>query len=270
MGIYHVNLGAERIGQISYDKYGSAMRVIEYKTANDLTVEFVESGSIVHTTWRNFQAGVVKDPMAKSVYGMGVYGIGPYSSHEHPGAYRKWFDMLRRCYDPKWSKRGDAYKDVHVCEEWLNFQNFAAWYYDNIPDLTNDYELDKDVLGGFGTKLYCPDNCSLIPQRINTMISLKEKIRGEYPVGVTKDAQCGSKFRARLTDRYKKANGTIWLLNELYDTVAEASQAYNNAKEKYVHEVAEEYRDQLSQRTYDALRRWQVPEETNRGTVNSA
>lgn len=59
------------------------------------------------------------DPYAPTVYGKGYLGEGPYKSvicGKMTNEYACWRNLL--------AKR-------NVCDEWLNFQNFAAWYMEN-------------------------------------------------------------------------------------------------------------------------------------------
>ena len=81
--------------------------------------------------------------------------------------YRYWHDMLRRAYDPEYSKLYPTYEGVTVCDEWLKLSNFIAWM--------NQFEfegknLDKDLI--FPTnKLYSPENCCFILPKINSFLT---------------------------------------------------------------------------------------------------
>lgn len=78
--------------------------------------------------------------------------------------YSRWLQMLRRCYDEKSSFRA-MYIGVTVCAEWLRFSVFKAWM-EKQPWQGN--ELDKDLLFK-GNKVYSPETCCLIPDRLNCL-----------------------------------------------------------------------------------------------------
>lgn len=83
----------------------------------------------------------------------------------HP-LYRKWQDMIQRCYNPNDQKYPwYGAKGVTVCGEWKEDPvAFIRWAEDNgwIPGL----EIDKDTKVK-GSKIYSPDTCSLISHRQN-------------------------------------------------------------------------------------------------------
>ena len=63
--------------------------------------------------------------------------------------------MIRRCYADL--ENCSSYKDVIVCKEWHNFQNFAKWYEDNYYQFRDEImQVDKDILK-HGNKEYSPD-----------------------------------------------------------------------------------------------------------------
>ena len=91
-------------------------------------------------------------------WNVGIIGEGIYVSRINSirtKEYVAWDAMLQRCYDDKLHKRHPSYKDCTVCEEWLNFQNFAKWFNDNNID---GCQLDKDLLIK-GNKIYSPETC---------------------------------------------------------------------------------------------------------------
>lgn len=109
------------------------------------------------------------------IYGVGFLGDGKYvakvGNKQHTPAYEVWRGIIRRCYDVNfdscYSRYGGA--GIIVIKDWHNFQNFAEWYYNGcakLPDIS--LEVDKDLNGG---KIYSPDNCVLLPYKLNNFIT---------------------------------------------------------------------------------------------------
>lgn len=142
--------------------------------------------------------------------------------------YATWHSMMRRCYSTNYKKRFLTYVGCTVCEAWLTFSSFKAWMQ------TQDWrgkQLDKDLLV-IGNKVYNPDTCIFVPQALNKLLSDHAAGRGPYPQGVRKYR---GRFQARISeDGYSKPLG--W-----FDTPAEASAAYNEAKVARILNVAEAY-----------------------------
>ena len=197
--------------------------------------------------------GQIKNPMSPNVYGVGYFGIGEFKSKDENGkttkCYETWQGMHERCYDSKCQEKHPTYKGCKVCKEWNNYQEFAKWDNENYYEVGDErMELDKDILCK-GNKVYSPETCVYVPQRINKLFVKSNKIRGEYPIGVCKH---GNKFRATL----RKDNGNIQLGH--FDTPEEAFFAYKTAKEEYIKEVAEEYKGKIDNRLYEALMNYEV------------
>ena len=94
----------------------------------------------------NLKKGKVKNPYHPSVYGIGYIGIGKHKvsiNGKHTKKYTRWVDMHTRSYCQKFHDRQPTYKDVEVCEEWNNFQNFGDW---DDKNYIEGYHLDKDIL----------------------------------------------------------------------------------------------------------------------------
>lgn len=95
----------------------------------------------------------------------------------------KWTEMLARCYNIKRQKASPWYVGCSVSQDWLRFSNFKAWME------KQDWEgkhLDKDLLCR-GNKIYSAENCCFIDQNINSFITESSTLRGDYPIGVSKN-----------------------------------------------------------------------------------
>ena len=174
-------------------------------------------------------------------------GINDVSGAMRTVAWRKWESMLTRCYGIDNNGKRPTYKECTVCDEWLIFSNFKAWFEENYRE---GYYLDKDLLIR-GNKIYSPHTCCFVPHKINTLILDRGRDRGVYPIGVSKQ---GNKFQVGVNvDGKRKYIG-------LYDTMEEAFDAYKQAKECHIKEVAAEYYSdgKISKQVYDALMEWEV------------
>ena len=229
------------------------MTIVEYNKYSDIIVEF-ENGDRINTNYQCFQNGKVKSLYDKSMRGVGYLGEGTYSPSENKIQYSYWHSMFTRCYDERALERRPTYVDKYVCEEWHNFQNFARWFDDNYYDIENDkMELDKDILQK-GNKVYSPETCIFVPQRINQLFLKSDALRGDLPIGVNFQ---NNKYRARCSifiDGKKKQKHIGY-----YNTPEKAFyEGYKPFKEAYIKEVAEEYKDSIPSELYNAMYRWIV------------
>lgn len=249
----------DRTGEINYNNFGSEMIIKEYRGCMDVDVYFPEFNWVFkHTQYNNFKKGIIKCPYEKSVLGVGFIGEGKYKVWENDKktkCYTTWYGMLQRCFDEECKLKHNTYLGVTVCEEWLNYQNFAKWYYKNYYEIEGQrMELDKDILVK-GNKIYSPETCVFVPHNINVLFTKSDKIRGEYPIGVN---LCCNKFRARCGVYDFKNNKKKLKHLGLYNTVGKAFATYKQFKEKYIKEVADYYKEQIPQKLYDAMYNYQV------------
>lgn len=195
-----------------------------------------------------------------TVCGVGYLGEGKYVSaiynkerkSPHTKQYQCWINMLRRCYNEQ-APQHRWYKDVVVCDEWLNFQNFAKWYDENFYIINDEImNLDKDILIK-GSKFYNPETCVFVPKHINLLVINHKESRGVLPIGIVLD-------KRKKSPRYEADvfmnNKSIYL--GMFDTIEEAFQAYKQAKEKYIKQIADEYKEYIPDKLYQALYNWEI------------
>lgn len=179
----------------------------------------------------------------KLVCGVGVKGQGIAKINgKNTKAYDTWMSMLRRCYSQKALSRNPTYVGCSVCDAWLFFPTFNAWFDENYVE---GWQLDKDLLVA-GNKKYCPEACIFTPPAINTLFTDSGKSRGKYPIGVYFNKRAG-KFHAQL-----RIDGTQKYLG-LFNTAEDASQAYQLAKRENIIRMANIWRDKIPTKLYDAL-----------------
>ena len=252
----------DRIGEENYNNFGSLMKIVEYNSNRDVTVEFQDEYKVkAQTTYQNFKKGEVKNPYDKTVYGVGYIGVGKYKSREkdgeRTGAYKTWVRMLQRCYDPYYINRYPTYIDCYVCELWHCFQNFAKWYEKEMYECNGEeMHLDKDILIK-RNKIYSPETCIIIPQRINVLFVKRDKMRGEYPIGVSYHKASG-KLQAGCNVFENGKRKYKYLGSFSPNKPFQAFYAYKQFKENYIKQVADEYKDLIPQKLYEALYKYEV------------
>ena len=246
----------ERVGETNYNKYGTQMKIIIYNKSDDLWVEFQDSYKAkVHTAYKCFLKGEVRNPYDKTVLGVGLLGVGNYNSKSHKKIYKKWTHMLERCYNPYKINEFPTYKDCYVCDEWLNFQNFAKWYEENYYEVKGEVMcLDKDILIK-GNKIYSPETCIFVPERINTLFTRSDKSRGKYPIGITFNKNnTVNPLEVSLSNKGKHTRIDCFPINRPF----QAFTCYKNFKEKLIKEIADEYKNLIPSKLYDAMYRYEV------------
>ena len=257
------NLSQERLGMINISNEGYEMKVIQYNNYHDIIIEFQDKYKAkICTQWKEFDKGKIKNPYHKSVFNVGYFGQGKYKSKDENGkdtkAYKEWYYMLERCYDPYKLNKCPTYINVYVCNEWLCFQNFAEWFYKNYYEIKNEkMRLDKDILIK-NNNIYSPNSCCFVPERINLLFIRSKNKRGEYPIGVTYrkrdnvlNVQCSI-----INKEGKRKNKYLGQFST--NESLQAFLVYKEFKENYIKEVADEYKNLIPQKLYEALYRYEV------------
>lgn len=239
-----------RIGIVALNTYGSKMIIEEYIDANNIWVRFLENNYRTKTQWKHFLNGNVRNVYDKTVYGIGFLGEGIYKvkvNGKPTKKYNTWKDMIDRCCSVNLREKYLSYKDCSVAKEWYNFQTFAKWYDENYYEIDGQrMDLDKDILVK-GNRVYSPETCVFVPQNINTLFTKRIKKRGKYPIGVNLH---------KTTKKYiaKCCNGNGKLIHiGLYNTPEEAFQAYKIFKEKVIKNIADEYKEKIPTKLYNAM-----------------
>ena len=195
-------------------------------------IKFILTGYELITTLTNARMGCVRDPYFPSVCGIGYLGEKYNSTHI---AYDTWYDMMRRCYSPKYQyycNYGGI--GITVCQQWHCFSVFA----DDITLLPgynewlagNDYQLDKDYFQMNvppNMKVYSPSTCCFLPRGVNSRINyLNNKNAYCQYIGVNKGYKDGT-YKASM-----HVNGKKYDFGTYSDPVA-AAYVYNNKGKMY-------------------------------------
>lgn len=237
-----------------YNNKGYLMKCIEYNGFSDILIEFQDKyKAVVHTDWKNFENGTVRNPYAPSVCDIGIVG-NKYPVHKDNKTtkeYNAWSAMINRSYNKKFKKKNQSYENVTCCKEWLLFENFYEWLHEqeNFDEWYNNenWHLDKDIIIK-GNKVYSPNTCCLVPIYINSIFTKNNVKRGNLPIGVSLKTGT-NKYVTACYGVYKES-----------DTPEETFQAYKNAKESYIKQIAqEEYsKGNITKRCYEAMMNYEV------------
>jgi len=220
---------------------GCGYTVIKYISSISCTIQF-DTGEIrTNMSADNVRKGKVKNKNTPSLKNIGFIGYGEYNNKNARQAYIRWTAVFDRCYSTK--EKYPTYIDCSVGKEWHNFQNFAQWYEENY---VQGFVLDKDVLFK-GNKIYSPETCCFVPQEINILFTSYNK--GNLPIGVKK---IGNKFYAYL----RKGGDKIHL--GIYNSSEEAFYAYKIAKEDWIKEIADKWREQITKLCYTSMYNYKI------------
>ena len=225
--------------------------VLEYENTSNLKVKFIDTAYETTTRANQLRKGEVKDRSLPSVYGVGIIGNGiARVCGVETRDYQLWKSMLCRCYDEKYSNKYPTYKDCTVSDNFKYFPYFKEWCHRQIGFDQEGWHLDKDILVK-GNKVYSENVCAFVPSEVNSLFIKCDSLRGDYPVGV------------RYRKRFDKFESQVTLYGKMvylgtFNTPEEAFQAYKQAKEAYIKEVANKWKGQIDPRVYEALMNYQV------------
>lgn len=242
-----------RVGEKYFTNEGYEIEIIEYMSSENCTIKFNDQLYIRNILYDSIKRGSVKNPYHPSVYGIGYLGEGKYKSKIDGVTtkfYSVWFGVIQRGYCKNFKNRNTSYKECNVNKSWHNFQVFAEWYEKNYKPYMEKWHLDKDILVK-SNKIYSPETCCFVPQEINKLFTKSEKTRGDCPIGVKY-----SKRREKYLSSISINKRVIHL--GAFGTPQEAFLAYKTAKEAYIKEVANEWKDKISEKVYQALINYQV------------
>lgn len=178
----------KREGEVRTLNCGKDAMLISYINARNIVVKILDTNEIVKCGYPTFKKGLIKSRYTPSLYGVGYVGEEKTvnDNKEILISYKHWVSMLKRCYDEKFHIKYKSYKDCSVCEEWHNYSNFKKWFNENYYEIDGEkIALDKDILIK-GNKIYSPNTCIFVPERINGLFTKREAERNECPIGVEK------------------------------------------------------------------------------------
>ena len=241
------------VGKVFKSLNSGDFKILKYNGATDVEIQFLKTGYEMVAQLGHIKNGKVKDPYSPSVYGVGIIGT-KYPSKINgvqTKEYELWQSMLRRCYSDVLKKKYPTYESCEVSDKFKSYEYFYEWCNKQIGFSNQSWQLDKDLLIK-GNKVYSEDSCVFIPAEINKLLVKSDKKRGKYLIGVH---WCNTKkvFVAKVAKNKGKQEHL-----GLFKTEIEAFNAYKVAKESFVKEQAEKWKDKIDKRAYNALINYEV------------
>ena len=231
--------------------YGDLI-ITKYVNSKAVCVKFVVTGYETTTKASNVIAGSVKDRLLPTVYGIGITGdIQVNVNGQYLKEYKIWKRVLCRCYSVGYQKVQPTYIDCSVSENFRYLEYFKEWCnnqigFNSVDEKGKPFALDKDILVK-GNRVYNEDVCVFVPQEVNLLFTKRDKSRGEYPIGVSFHKSRGM-LTATLNNKYLG----------YFNTAEQAFQVYKTAKEAYIKEVANKWKDKIDSKVYEALMNYEV------------
>ena len=241
------------VGKVCKSLNSGDFKIVKYNDTSNVEIQFVNTGFETVATLDNIRKGKVKDPYAPSVYGIGVLGA-KYQAKINgviTKEYTLWQNMLERCYSDTYKKKNQTYIDCEVSDKFKSYEYFYEWCCNQIGFGVDGFELDKDLLIK-GNKVYNESTCVFLPKEINLLLIKRESLRGEYLIGVY-----WHKTNKAFVARVAKNKGKQEYLGS-FKTELEAFNAYKEAKEAFVKEQANKWKDKIDPRAYNALMSYEV------------
>lgn len=245
----------ERIGEENINNQGEYMKIIEYTTCDNIKVMFKETGNVITSTYSHFKNGSIKDKRFNNANENKCSYIGNTTMKDKDGnikkSYSVWRGMLKRCRGNCFKEKQSSYQNCYVCDDWLCYENFEKWYNDNYYEVDSEQMcVDKDILIK-NNKVYSPDTCMIVPERINSMFKHRRiDKKSSYPIGVTYVED-----KKLFVSEVKSGNKRITTYHKTPDS---AFYAYKIKKEECIKQVADEYKDKIPKKLYDAMYKYKI------------
>lgn len=173
-------------------------------------------------------------------------GVSGVKVKHHTLSYCRWLNLkVRTCDNKAYLSTRPNYSGVS--NNFNCFDGFVEWSIneigynekENIGGVLQNFHLEKDLLSGRSGKIYSPETCLFVPQKVNmfTCIKSRNKIKDlTLPVGVVFHKR-DKKFMAQISTE-GKYNFLGYFTNKI-----DAHRAWQLAKINYGEYLASEYKE---------------------------
>ena len=241
------------VGKVCKSLNSGDFKILKYNDKTNVEIQFLNTGYETVAQLGHIRNGKVKDPYSPSVYGIGIVGTKYLISEGGvlTKEYMLWKSMLKRCYSDVYKKKNQTYIGCEVSNKFKSYEYFYEWCNKQVGFGVEGFELDKDLLIK-GNKVYSENTCVFLPNEINSLLTKRTALRGEYLIGV-----CWHKKDKAFIAQVNKNKGKQEYLGS-FKTEIEAFNAYKQTKENFIKEQANKWKSHIDERAYLALINYEV------------
>ena len=241
------------VGKVCKSLNSGDFKIVKYNDSKDVEIQFLKTGYETTVQLGSIRNGEVKDPYSPSVYSIGITGTKyqPKINGVLTKEYDLWQNMLRRCYSDDFKKKYPTYEGCEVSDKLKSYEYFYEWCHKQVGFNNQGWHLDKDLLTK-GNKVYSENTCVFIPAEVNTLLVKSTASRGKHLIGV-----CWSNTHKAFKAQVSKSKGEQEHLG-YFKTELEAYNAYKQAKESFIKEQANKWKDKIDERAYNALMNYEI------------
>ena len=236
-----------KIGEIftsnDYGKY----EILERIDSEHFKIRFLNTGFENVVSIASISYGDLKDYKAPSVCGVGFIGSNDLIKPTDEKSYICWNSILERSYAYHNLEHHPSYFGAMICKEWEGYTVFKKWFDENYIE---GFHLDKDILLK-NNIIYSPETCCFVPPEINCIFASLSHSRNSLPLGVSYSEE-RRKYVAQI-GRGKKTK----LLGR-FNNVEDAFNAYKQAKEQSLRDIANKWKDKIKPNVYEALINYKI------------
>ena len=241
------------VGKVCKSLNSGDFKILKYNDNKNVEIQFLRTGYETVAHLGSIKSGSVKDPYSPSLYGVGILGTKYPSTinGRNTKEYLLWQCMLKRCCSDDFKKKNQTYIGCKMSDKFKSYEYFYEWCHKQIGFGVKGWQLDKDLLVK-GNKVYSEYTCIFLPQEINLLLTKRDNNRGEYLIGVS-----WKKVNKAFVATVSKGKGKREHLG-LFNTEIEAFNAYKQAKESFIRDLANKWKDKIDIRAYEALMSYEV------------
>ena len=181
---------------------------------------------------------------------------GEYIQHKYNLTDTEFYKLSARyggiAQRTKNNYRNNLYQFVRLHESFSTLDKFVAWCikqvgYEHYINDTDNWHLDKDILGDENDKMYSANSCVLVPHEINLMAQTRK--RNKHGKGVQYQPNKKNPYRA-----YINIDGKPIGLG-YHSTAEDANAEYVKARQAQVNVLKERYKGMVDDRVWNGLMR---------------